>query len=243
MLNSQNLYLRSFEINQDIPADDYLSQLPVIAALEQIGTFSFSSPLTIFVGENGSGKSTLIEALAILMDLNAEGGSKHFNFKTDDTHSNLHKYIRVSKGVIPPHDRFFLRAESFYGMASYVDSIQAIHSLGNKSLHMQSHGESFMSLIENRFWGEGLYILDEPEAALSPQKTLQLMLKIHELLENNSQIIMATHSPLLLSITEADLYEIKQESITACAYYETDHFKLVKDFLNDPERMQYYLYK
>lgn len=242
MLEAKDLYIRSFFIRKEIPEDNYLSDLDVVRALQKLPEFRFSSPLTIFVGENGSGKSTLIEALALNIGLNAEGGSKHFNFETDNTHSELYDYLKVEKSYYPPHDSFFLRAESFYTMASYVDEIGSHRSVGGLSLHKQSHGESFMALIENRFWGEGLYILDEPEAALSPAKTLELMVRIHDLVEQYSQFIIATHSPLLLAMTGAQLFKIESDSIYECSYEETEHVQLMRQFLEDPERFQHYLY-
>ena len=203
-----------------------------------------AKPVTIFVGENGVGKSTLIEGLAVAMGFNAEGGSLNFSFSTKESHSNLHEYITVSRGWRKQKDGFFLRAESFYNVASNIDDLDngpgglpIILSYGGLSLHEQSHGESFMALVENRFFGNGLYILDEPEAALSPMRLMELICYIKKLVDNNSQFIISTHSPILMTFPDAEVIEITQEEIKSVDYKETEHFLITKRFMDSPEQM------
>ena len=167
-------------INKEIPRNNYLSRLPVIRNLQKMGGLKLNKNVTFLVGENGVGKSTLIEGIAVAMGFNPEGGTVNFNFATNNSHSDLYHYLTVSRGYKRHRDGFFLRAESFYNVASNIDELDAepgggaklITSYGGVSLHKQSHGESFLALVENRFSGNGLYILDEPEAALSPMRLM-----------------------------------------------------------------------
>ncbi|WP_455035616.1 AAA family ATPase [Lachnoanaerobaculum gingivalis] len=211
---------------------------------KKIGGLELTKPVTIFVGENGVGKSTLIEGLAVAMGFNAEGGSVNFSFSTKESHSNLHEYITVSRGWRKHKDGFFLRAESFYNVASNIDDLDngsgglpIILSYGGVSLHEQSHGESFMALVENRFSGNGLYILDEPEAALSPMRLMELICYIKKLVDNNSQFIISTHSPILMTFPDAEVIEITQEEIKSVDYKETEYFLITKRFMDSPEQM------
>ncbi len=205
------------------------------------------SNISFFIGENGSGKSTLIEAIALASGFNAEGGGKNFNFASRMSHSNLWEYLRLSR-IKLPKDGFFLRAESFYNVASTIDDLSesglgrpVIESYGGVSLHQQSHGESFMSLVEHRLNGNGLYILDEPEAALSPARQLELLIHFKRLLGANSQLIVATHSPILMAYPGASIYEFSTQGIKRVKYEDTEHFQLTKLFLEDPERMLHHL--
>lgn len=235
-----DLYIRNVRLQnkQEVNPDDYVFSLPVIRNLTNL---DFNNKVTFFVGENGTGKSTLLEAIAIHCGFNPEGGTKNFNFQSSATHSSLYKSITVSKGISRPKDGFFLRAESFYNVATEVDRLDQLvptsllDSYGGKSLHKQSHGESFMSLMLNRFRGDGLYILDEPEAALSPSKQFALLTQINELVNNNSQFIIATHSPILLAFPGADIYVLNDDSIKLTPYEETEHYMLTKQFLNNPQ--------
>lgn len=212
----------------------YISSLPIVNYLKKVERLSFSQNVTFLVGENGTGKSTLIEAIAVCAGYNAEGGSKNFNFSTKQTVSNLHQYITIVKKAYEK-DGFFLRAESFFNVASQVDNLKLnIDGYGGKSLHEQSHGESFLSLIQNRFWGYGLYLLDEPEAALSPLRQFTLLTEINRLAENNSQFIIATHSPILLAFPNAAIYQITQNGIEKVEYENCEHYLLTKEFLNNP---------
>ena len=222
--------------------DSYPFNIPAIGNLDSM---TFNSKVTFLVGENGSGKSTLLEAIAIALGFNPEGGSKNFNFSTEDTCSELHDHIKVSKGYIRPKDGFFLRAESFYNVATNIDTMDRegslgaplIGSYGGKSLHCQSHGESFFSLLMNRFFGNGIYILDEPEAALSPSRQLSAISRIHQLVEQSSQFIIATHSPLLLAYPHSTIYSFSDAGISRVDYEDTEHFQITKYFMNNRERM------
>lgn len=241
---NRGLYVNKIFLSKKIPSGNYLKRLPVISNLKKIGGLELTKPVTIFVGENGVGKSTLIEGLAVAMGFNAEGGSVNFSFSTKESHSNLHEYITVSRGWRKHKDGFFLRAESFYNVASNIDDLDngsgglpIILSYGGVSLHEQSHGESFMALVENRFSGNGLYILDEPEAALSPMRLMELICYIKKLVYNNSQFIISTHSPILMTFPDAEVIEITQEEIKSVDYKETEHFLITKRFMDSPEQM------
>ena len=176
---------------------------------------------------------------------NPEGGTKNFRFGTRASHSNLHEHLRVAKGIRRPKDGFFLRAESFFNVATEIENLDAepafaprvIGSYGGRSLHEQSHGESFLALVTHRFGGKGLYILDEPEAALSPQRQLAVLSRIHDLARDDSQFIIATHSPILMAYPDAWIYEFSREGIRRVAYEETEHFQVTRDFLANPKRM------
>jgi predicted ATPase len=207
-----------------------------IPAVRELQSLTFASNVTFLVGENGSGKSTLLEAIAIASGFNAEGGSRNFNFQTQPSHSILHSFLCIAKSHKRPRDGFFLRAESFYNAATYIDDIGVNHSYGGTSLHKQSHGESFLSLFLNRFRGKSLFILDEPEAALSPTRLLSFLQRMHELSMDESQFIIATHSPILLAYPGSTIYQLSEEGYESVGYQETSHFQLTKSFLNDPDR-------
>jgi len=214
--------------------DEYPFCVPAIRHLHRL---EFHPAVTFFVGENGSGKSTLLEALAVKLGFNAEGGSKNFNFATRETHSNLSEFIRVERGIGRSTDHYFLRAESFYNLASQIDDLSAEFSYGGKSLHAQSHGEAFLSLLANRLQGDGVYLFDEPEAALSPQRQLSVLTLLHRLVYHQSQMIIATHSPILLAYPNARIYHFSEDGIKEIKYTETEHYQVTKDFLNRHERM------
>jgi len=212
-----------------------------IPAIRNLGVLNFDPYVTFFVGENGSGKSTLIEAIAVAAGFNAEGGSKNFDFATRRTESSLTEALSVSRGYKRETDGFFLRAESFYNVASNLEQIEMeleagsrFTAYGGKSLHTQSHGESFISLVSNRFFGHGLYILDEPEAALSPSRQLLLLGLIDRLARHNSsQFVIATHSPILLAYPHSTIYGLDDTGIAPIAYEETEHYKVTLDFLTN----------
>jgi predicted ATPase len=197
--------------------------------------------ITFLIGENGCGKSTLLEAIAVAFGLNAEGGSRNFSFSTRASHSELHQYIRLARGLSSPRDSFFFRAESFYNLATeieHLDSVPAlappiIDSYGSRSLHEISHGESFLNLLLHRFRANGLYLLDEPEAALSPARQLAALVRIHDLVRAGCQFIIATHSPILMAYPRALILSLSASGIDPIALEETDHFQLTKRFLNN----------
>lgn len=236
------LFLRAVRIRrEELNPDSYLRELPVVKFVDRM---EFHSPVTFFVGENGTGKSTLLEGIAVNCGFNPEGGTKNFSFSTADTHSELCRHITVSKGHRHPKDGFFLRAESFYNVATNIDEMSrsglgrpVVESYGGVSLHHQSHGESFLSLILNRFGGDGLYLLDEPEAALSPSRLMTLIAAIHALVGRGSQFVIATHSPILMAYPDSELYQFTGEGVRLTPYQETEHFTLAREFLNNPERM------
>ncbi|AEG92355.1 AAA family ATPase [Ramlibacter tataouinensis] len=219
----------------------YPFSLPAVRGLDVL---HLHPKLTFFIGENGSGKSTLLEAIAVSLGFNAEGGTKNFRFGTRASHSALHEYLRVAKGL-RAKDGFFLRAESFFNVATEIENLDAdpwggppvIGSYGGRSLHEQSHGESFLALITNRFGGKGLYLLDEPEAALSPSRQLAVLSRIHDLICDDSQFIIATHSPILMAYPDAWIYEFSAEGIRRLTYEETEHYQVTRNFLSNPKRM------
>lgn len=234
-------YINYFEIVKEHITDKevYPFSIPAIRRLRKV---ALHPNVTFVIGENGSGKSTLLEALAVQYGFNAEGGSRNFSFATKKTHSSLSDVLRIGRGGIKPRDGFFLRAESFYNAASYVDDLETekpglLRQYGNKSLHHQSHGESFFSLFMHRFHGQGLYILDEPEAALSPQRQLAFLVRLHELVQAGSQLVIATHSPIILAYPHARIIELSSAGAKVVSFTETDHYAVYKAFLNNPESM------
>lgn len=236
-----NVYIKEIRLKKEIYKEEsYIKKLPVVSNLDSL---TLSSNVTFFVGENGSGKSTLLEAIAVNSGFNAEGGTKNFNFSSMETHSDLYKYITVVKSVKRPKDGFFLRAESFYNVATEIERLDAIDSYGGTSLHKMSHGESFITLMTSRFGGNGLYILDEPEAALSPLKQMSMLTVINELVKQNSQFIIATHSPILMAYPDADIFVIDENGIMKTPYKKTDNYVITRKFLENPEKMIHYLFE
>lgn len=236
-------YLLDVKLRRDrVPSfDDYPFSLPVIRNLD---TLELHPKVTFIVGENGSGKSTLLEAIATAWGFNPEGGTKNFRFSTRRSHSTLHEYLSLVKGIKRAKDGFFLRAESFFNVATEIEQMDSIpspappviNSYGGRSLHEQSHGESFFGLMMNRFGGNGLYVLDEPEAALSPSRQFAMIARLHQLVQMASQFIIATHSPILLAYPEARIHEIGSAGLRATMYEQTEHYNLTKSFLLDPNR-------
>lgn len=241
-------YISGVRLARPVPEDSYLHALPVVRQLKKQGELRFSKAVTFLVGENGTGKSTLLEAIAVAYGFNAEGGTRNFTFSTNRTHSELYRYLILSKKA-HPKDGFFLRAESFYNMATNIDEMdrepsfgaKVINSYGGVSLHEQSHGESFLALVHNRFGGHGLYLLDEPEAALSPSRLMTLIAEIHGLVKADSQFIIATHSPILMAYPGAEVYELSEDGICSVDYRQTEHYRLTRRFLENPDQMMHYL--
>ncbi len=221
--------------------DNYPFNLPFFKTTDRL---QFHPEVTYFVGENGTGKSSLIEAIAILSGFNPEGGTFNFNFSTRASHSDLHRFLKTSRGVNKRADGFFLRSESFFNVATEIEKLdeegggpKIIDSYGGLSLHEQSHGEAFWSLFLNRFSGNGLYILDEPEAALSPTRQMAMLLRIHKLVRQNSQFVIATHSPILIAYPNAVIYEFSDQGIQIKKYGETELFKVYKDFFTNTDEL------
>lgn len=243
-MNNTTLYLRHAELLRDqVPSfQTYPFHLPAVRTLDRL---IFQKPVTFLVGENGTGKSTLLEGIAAAWGFNPEGGTLNFSFNTRSSHSSLYEYFRIARGVRRPKDGFFLRAESYYNVASYIDELDEQpgfsppikNSYGGKSLHEQSHGESFFAAFVHRFGGRGLYILDEPEAALSPLRQMSLLVRMHELVQQDSQFIIATHSPILMSYPEAEIFLLEGEGIRSVALEETEHYTVTKAFMNDRQGM------
>lgn len=237
------VFLRYMELRRDqVPSfDKYPFAIPAVRNLERL---NFHPRVTFFVGENGSGKSTFIEAIAVGAGFNAEGGSRNFSFATRRSESALHQHLRLVRGTRRPRTGYFLRAESFFNVATEVENLDAeptsappvIMSYGGRSLHERSHGESFIALVTERFGPDGLYLLDEPEAALSPQRQLTLLRLIHELVQQRCQLIISTHSPLLLAYPDAQIYQLSNSGVEEVRYEDTEHYALTRDFLMNRER-------
>jgi predicted ATPase len=232
---------------EDVPdLDSYPFSTPAFRSLSKL---DLSAPVTLFAGENGSGKSTLIEALAVAFGFNAEGGSKNMTLATRPSHSELHEYLRVERGTRRERTGYFLRAESFFNVATHIEELDAapdggrpiIESYGGVSLHEQSHGESFLSLITNRFGADGLYVLDEPEAALSLRGCLAMIRRMHDLVADGSQFVVASHSPIILGYPSARIYVLSEKGIVETPYEETEQYELTRSFLDDRHRFLHYL--
>ncbi|ASS67372.1 MULTISPECIES: AAA family ATPase [unclassified Paenibacillus] len=236
-------YLRSAQLLRDsVPSfAEYPFSLPVIREMDKI---TLHPKVTYIVGENGMGKSTLLEGLAVSWGFNAEGGGLNFTFSTYASHSELHRHLRLARGTRKPRDGFFFRAESYYNLASNIEELDRegsgpsiIDSYGGRSLHEQSHGESFFAAFMNRFGGGGLYVMDEPEAALSPTRQLSMLARIHELVGKGSQFIISTHSPILMAYPDAVIYQLSGSGIEEVALEETEHFRVTRQFLNNRSPM------
>jgi predicted ATPase len=214
----------------------YPWSLPAVAALAD--GLELDPGVTFLVGENGSGKSTLIEAFAVAAGLNAEGGSRNFQFSTRESHSALSGSLKLVRSLRRPRTDFFLRAESFFTTATYLEQLpeNPLGAYGGRSLHEQSHGQSFLALLMNRFGADGLYFLDEPEAALSAQNCLTCVRRMHELVAAGSQFVVATHSPILLAYPGATIYECGEDGLARVDYDDAEPVRLTRGFLAAPER-------
>lgn len=216
-------------------ATRYPFSLPCLCGMDHL---ALDPKVTIFVGENGSGKSTLLEAIAVACGMNAEGGSQNARFETRGSHSELHEYLKVIRGIRRPRDCFFLRAEAHYTFSTYIENVGgALGAYGGRSLHEMSHGESFWALLDERFGDNGLYLLDEPESALSPVRQLAALARIHQLAEAGSQFIMATHSPILMAFPGATLYRFGDGPPAPIRYEDTEHYRVYRDFFARKDAM------
>jgi predicted ATPase len=245
MLQQNDSFIQSLQFLKENIQDfsQYPFCLPVFTNITEI---KLHPRVTFFVGENGTGKSTILEAIAVARGFNPEGGTFNFNFSSRDSRSDLYNYVKLIKGTKRIRDGFFLRAESFFNLATAIDEMDAegigrrvIDSYGGRSLHEQSHGESFFSAIQNRFSGNGLYILDEPEAALSPVRQMALLSRIHQLVNLNSQFIIATHSPILMSYPDSIIYQlaVDKTGLHRVTYEQTEHYIITKQFINNYHKM------
>ncbi len=213
-----------------------------LPAIRNLDALELHPAVTFFVGENGSGKSTLLEAIAIAFGFNPEGGTRNFRFQTRSSHSDLHEKLRLVKGPRRARDGFFLRAESFFNVASEIEELDKapafgppiIDSYGGRSLHEQSHGESFFAVMNHRFGGKGFYVLDEPEAALSPTRQLAMISRMHQLARDQSQFVIATHSPILMAYPQSWIYQISDRGIHRVELEDTEHYAVARRVLNDP---------
>ncbi|MDN4095618.1 MULTISPECIES: AAA family ATPase [Brevibacillus] len=229
------MFLRSLEILKKADTDStlYPFTIPTIKSLHSI---DFKTNITFFVGENGSGKSTILEAIAYQCGFNTAGGSKNNYYEVDASHSVLGEHIRLS-WMPKISNGFFLRAETFYHFASHLDTIpESLRFYGGRSLHKQSHGEAFLSLFKHRFGKKAIYLLDEPEAALSPARQLAL-LRIIKDLENEAQFIIATHSPILLGYPNAQILNFDVQPVSEVRYEETMHYIITRQFLENRKKM------
>ena len=233
----------TLERNKIESFDEYPFNIDVVKKFEEL---NFDTPVTFFVGENGVGKSTFIEAIAVALGLPAEGGTENFRYETKNTTSVLSDYLRLGM-YNKPKMKFFLRAESFYNFSSEVqrlveeDDFGTLYGSYGGNLHECSHGESFIKLVQNRFTGNGLYILDEPEAALSPQRQLSLLCLIDQLAKEGSQFIIATHSPILISYRDGKILDLNN-NFKEIKYEDTDIYNLYKMYLEQPDAMQHRLF-
>lgn len=216
-----------------ITRNSYLRKIKAFCQLKEI---EFHAPVTFFVGENGTGKSTLLEAMAVAYGFNPEGGTRNYHFSTYDSHSELNEAITLVKGYRKAKWGYFLRAESFYNVATQEKEYAGIYHPSEK-YHEKSHGESFLQLVQKQFTPNGMYFLDEPEAALSPQRQLTLMIEIYRCIKENSQFIIATHSPILLGLPGAEILSFDHGAIKICQYEETESYLVTKSFVNNRMKM------
>lgn len=230
------------------PSSEYPFDLPVVAGLLRGGGLGLPPGVTFLVGENGSGKSTVVEALAVAVGLNPEGGSRNFRFATRSSESHLGQHLIVTRGTTKPRDGFFLRAESYYNVASEIERLDRIGrpllpAYGGVSPHARSHGESFIDLITHRFGRDGFYVLDEPEAALSVRGCLALLSLLGDLRDRGCQLVIATHSPLLLALPGAAILQIDDDgAVEAVDYDHALPVRMTRDFLADPQRYLRHLF-
>ena len=240
-----NLIVKKITIDRDKIGsfDIYPFNIEIVKNFKEL---NFKAPVTFFVGENGVGKSTFIEALAVALGLPAEGGTQNFRYNTKYTTSNLSDYLKVST-FYKPKTKFFLRAESFYNFSTELQRVveennyYSLYDVYGGNLHNCSHGESFLKLVQNKFTDHGLYILDEPEAALSPQRQLSLLCLIDRLVKEGSQFIIATHSPILISYRDGIILDLNN-NFKEINYKDTDIYSLYKMYLENPDVMQHKLF-
>lgn len=232
---NSNLFINEIKLERNLIKDfnEYPFNIDFVKNLDKL---IIDSPVTFIIGENGTGKSTFIEALAVSIGLNPEGGTQNFMFSTKETHSELYEYLKINHFQRKCKTKFFLRAESFYNVITEIDNLR-VSGYGNKSLHLYSHGESFIQLVQNRFTENGLYILDEPEAALSPSRQMTLLYLINQLVKEGSQFIIATHSPILISYRNGKILDL-DKNFKEVKYEDTEIYQTYKMYLDRPYLMQ-----
>jgi predicted ATPase len=219
-------YLREVTFRDPAAIDfsTYPWNIPAVRALDRL---TFHADVTFLIGENGSGKSTVLEAIAVALGYAAEGGNRNHRFQTVESVSRLHHDLKLVRSFDKPSDGYFLRAESLFNLATYLEEVSFA-----PSLHERSHGEAFMQVLTKNFRGHGLYLLDEPEAALSPTRQLAALVVLHQLVRKKSQFIIATHSPILLSYPRARIMQFDDAGISEVKYEDTEHYAVTRDFLN-----------
>ena len=217
-----------------ISSDSYLRGIPALQGLEKL---DFHKPITFFVGENGSGKSTLLEAIAIAYGFNPEGGTKNYSFSTFDSHSELCQAIRLLKGPVKRQWGYFLRAESFYNVATKEAEYTEEDESKAKHLHRKSHGESFLETAQDNFRPHSLNLIDEPEAALSPQRQLTMFIEIYKCAQAGAQFVIVTHSPILTAIPGAEILSFDNGLIHPVSYDETGCYQITSMFINQRENL------
>jgi len=241
---ADDLFVRSLVLKRDEieSFDAYPFSIPAIRELSEL---KLDSPVTLFAGENGSGKSTLVEAIAVAAGFNPEGGSRSVTLSTRPSHSALHKHLRLVRGTRRPRTGYFLRAESFFNVATYIEELKdpGITNAYGGALHEKSHGESFIALVTHRFGPSGLYVLDEPEAALSLGGNLALMRRMHDLVAQGSQFIISTHSPVLLGFPDAKIFILSDEGLVETAYEQTEVVELTRAFLRDRNEFLHHVFE
>ena len=234
-LKKKDLFVKELKIDWDaIAPGSYLRSIKTIAGINRL---AFHSPITFFVGENGTGKSTLLEAMAVAYGFNPEGGTVNYSFSTYDSHSELWDAVTLSKSFKKVHCGYFLRAESFYNVATKEDEYGKMPGGIPLNLHKKSHGESFLTIINEYFKSDGLFFLDEPEAALSPQRQMTLLLKIAESARENSQFFIVTHSPVLLMLPGAEILSFDDGRLHKIEYEDTESYRISEMFINHREQV------
>lgn len=223
-------FLRHLELTRD-KVEDWNTHPFDVPAVAQLGRLEFDPAVTFFVGENGSGKSTLIEAIAVRAGFNPEGGTKNFRSTYRASESSLKDHVRLARGARREKSGFFLRAETMFNVSTEAEAYAAY---GWAELHEMSHGEAFLWVATNKFHDNGLFILDEPEAALSPQRQLALLVRLHQLVRSGSQFVISTHSPILLAYPHATIFVLDRTGIHKTRYEDTEHYAVTRAFLQDP---------
>ncbi|MGP4074801.1 AAA family ATPase [Halobacillus sp. K22] len=249
-LSKDNQYLKRLNLKTD-SINSYETFPFSLSVIRNFKELLFHPNVTYIIGENGMGKSTLLEGIAIKLGFNPEGGTLNFNFSNYDSHSNLEQYLLLSKGIRKARDSFFFRAETFYNLATNIEELdrdssfgpKIVDSFGGDSLHEQSHGESFFAAFNNRFRGNGLYILDEPEAALSPLRQISMLSRIHELVNKGSQFIISTHSPIIMAYPNSKIIQLSEEGMKETKLENTDHYMIMKQFFDDKDRLLHHLFE